>query len=85
MIIDITGTVLTPSKNGKDCLGNGQHYDSQDRKIACCCDECDYMLCCWNTPAPKQCATCTDTNCPQNTGEAQHHHEVTSLAESKHS
>lgn len=34
-----TGIRLTPSCDGKDCLGNGEHGP-------CCCDECDfYQLC----------------------------------------
>jgi len=42
MIIDVTGTELTPGNQGKDCLGNGKHEG-----IECCCDECSYMLCCY--------------------------------------
>lgn len=34
--------ILTPSENGKDCLGNGTHED-----IECCCDECEYYLLCF--------------------------------------
>ena len=44
--IDVTGIPLTPSRNGKRCLGNGEHPG-----IECCCDECDYYLECfpdWN-------------------------------------
>lgn len=33
---------LTPSLEGKDCLGNGKHKD-----IECMCDECDYFLVCF--------------------------------------
>ena len=40
--IDPTGTVLTPSPGGKDCLGNGEHPG-----IECCCDECDFYLDCF--------------------------------------
>ena len=43
MIIDVTGTILTPSNGGKDCFGNGEHIEL----IACCCDECDYYLDCF--------------------------------------
>ena len=46
MIIDITGIELTPGNNGKDCLGNGHHFDENGKPIECCCDECDYLLCC---------------------------------------
>lgn len=41
-IIDVTGTPLTPSKQGKKCLGNGEHLEYE-----CCCDECDYYLYCF--------------------------------------
>jgi len=40
--IDVTGTPLTPSKQGRKCLGNGEHPG-----YACCCDACDYYLCCF--------------------------------------
>ncbi len=60
MIIDITGTVLLPGNMGKDCLGNGTHKD-----IECCCDECDYMMCCLETHDPKSCLDCTYKECPR--------------------
>lgn len=41
-LIDPTGTPLTPSFHGKDCLGNGEHPG-----IECCCDECDHYLTCF--------------------------------------
>ena len=41
-IIDVTGTPLTPSRQGKKCLGNGEHPEFE-----CCCDECDYYLKCF--------------------------------------
>lgn len=41
-LIDPTGTPLTPSFHGKDCLGNGEHIG-----IECCCDECDHYLTCF--------------------------------------
>ena len=72
MIIDITGIELTPGNGGKDCKGNGNFYE-------CCCDECDYMLCCidenWDVSdyvdlekihSEQDCKTCTDTECPRN-------------------
>ena len=46
MIIDVTGTVLTPGNDGKDCLGNGSHYDEFGNLIEICCEQCDYFLCC---------------------------------------
>lgn len=59
MIIDITGTVLTPGNEGNDCLGNGEHAG-----IECCCDECDYMLCCLGGFYPQHCTECQDRDCP---------------------
>ena len=46
MIIDITGIELIPGNCGKDCPGNGEHYDENGELIECCCDECDFFLCC---------------------------------------
>ena len=60
MIIDITGAVLIPGNQGKDCPGNGTDTD-----VECCCDECDYMLCCLDTTNPAQCSTCQDCDCPR--------------------
>ena len=41
-LVDPTGTKLTPSWHGAECLGNGEHPG-----IECCCDECDYYLVCF--------------------------------------
>ena len=61
MIIDITGTILTPGNNGNDCLGNGEHPE-----IECCCDECDYMPCCLAEDRyPAACLVCRDPDCPR--------------------
>jgi len=60
MIIDITGTVLTPGNLGRDCLGNGCHEEG-----VCCCDECDYMLCCLPEHDSGICLTCKDRECPR--------------------
>ena len=60
MIIDITGTKLTPGNRGKDCLGNGEHHGTE-----CCCNECDYMLCCLDSHNPEECFTCSDRDCPR--------------------
>jgi len=56
MIIDVTGTELTPTPGafGRDCLGNGEHEG-----IECCCDECDYYVCCF-----AYCSLCGEQNCP---------------------
>lgn len=37
-----TGTKLTPSPGGKECLGNGSWVGYE-----CCCDECDHYLECF--------------------------------------
>ena len=65
MIIDVTGTILIPGNRGNECPGNGAAPT-----IECCCDECDYMLCCLDTADPSLCSTCKDSDCPR-TGIAQ--------------
>ena len=40
-IIDVTGTPLAPSRQGRKCLGNGEHSEYE-----CCCDEYEYYLYC---------------------------------------
>lgn len=60
MIIDATGIVLTPGNMGKDCRGNGKHYGENGDLIECCCDECDYMMCC---TYESDCRNCTDKRC----------------------
>lgn len=45
-IIDSTGIVLTPGNGGRDCLGNGNHFNFMGKRIECCCDECDYIIMC---------------------------------------
>ena len=59
MLIDITGTILIPGNEGKNCPGNGLH------EAECCCDECDYMMCCF-TPELVDCSACKDWDCPHN-------------------
>ena len=57
MIVDITGTLLIPGNGGKDCPGNGETGE-------CCCDECDYMMCCFGEGKP-DCGGCKDRFCPR--------------------
>lgn len=64
MIIDVTGVMLIPGNEGKDCPGNGQHIDDYGNPIECCCDECDYMICCLETHNQEECKICTDNKCP---------------------
>ena len=59
MIIDVTGTILTPGNRGKDCLGNGEQA-----AIECCCDECDYLQCCLDGHDHTKCLRCNDSDCP---------------------
>ena len=65
MIVDITGTILNPGNLGKDCPGNGMTKDKNGEIIECCCDECDYMLCCLEGHDEELCQTCMDTDCPR--------------------
>ena len=43
---DVTGIELTPGNGGEKSKGNGKHKDENGKIIECCCDECDYLLCC---------------------------------------
>ena len=58
MIIDVTGVALTPGNEGLDCLGNWEHE-------VCCCEECDYMLCCYENENNIKCSDCKDEKCPR--------------------
>ena len=64
MILDITGIELIPGNKGKDCPGNGNHMDKSGNLIECCCDECDYMICCHGDTA-ELCNKCSDDMCPR--------------------
>lgn len=63
MILDISGIELTPNNNGKDCKGNGEHLDENGNIIECCCDECDYMICCSKSNF-EMCKNCAHYECP---------------------
>ena len=67
MIIDITGIELTPGNHGTNCLGNGEHFYKNGEPIECCCDECDYMICCVYMKDLSNCNNCNDAFCPRNT------------------
>lgn len=56
MIIDISGTELIPGNGGKDCPGNGENGE-------CCCDECDYLICCFYEKMKQSCGQCRDPKC----------------------
>lgn len=58
MILDGTGMELIPGNGGKDCPGNGTRGE-------CCCDECDYLMCCFDETQPLVCEECDDERCPR--------------------
>ena len=64
MIIDVTGVELTPGNGGNDCMGNGEHISKNGVTIECCCDECDYMMCCFCMEDLSECSKCPDKKCP---------------------
>jgi len=41
---------LTPGNGGRDCLGNGEHAG-----IGVRCDECDYLMCCFEDDLCERC------------------------------
>lgn len=47
MLADVTGIILTPGEEGKNCLGNGERRDENGNLIECCCEECDCYLTCF--------------------------------------
>lgn len=59
MIIDVTGIILIPGNQGNACPGSWEHAG-----LDCCCDECDYLMCCQDTHDPNLCLTCTDPRLP---------------------
>lgn len=59
MIRDIMGTILIPGNAGRSCPGNGENAG-----IACCCDECDYLLCCLDDHNKDLYLTCRDEDRP---------------------
>lgn len=66
MIIDVSGVELTPGRRGKDCLGNGQHFDKTGERIEFCCEECDYFLCCVREHTMRECVEfCNHQECPR--------------------
>lgn len=65
MILDVTGIELIPGNEGRDCPGNGSHLDDKGLPIECCCDECDYYLCCLEGQTEEDCQQCYDGDCPR--------------------
>lgn len=64
MIVDITGTILIPGNQGENCPGNGEYTDEYGNYIECCCEECDYMICCFKMKNQEMCNSCHDYRCP---------------------
>lgn len=65
MSIDITGIVLIPGNTGMNYPGNGSHFDEFGKLLECCCDECDYLLCCLESHLLTDCMDCENKNCPR--------------------
>lgn len=59
MIIDANGIILIPGDCGKNCPGSWEFAG-----LDCCCNECDYMMCCMKTHNSEECITCNDKDCP---------------------
>ena len=64
MILDSSGLKLVPRNQGRNCPGNGSALDSCGRLLECCCDECDYMMCCIEEHDMEACVDCSDLLCP---------------------
>jgi len=60
VIVDVTGIQLIPGEQGRDCPGSGN-----DTALECCCDECDYLLCCMEEHDEAECLVCADIHCPR--------------------
>lgn len=65
MIIDVTGIMLSPGNGGVDCPGNGLHKDPAGNTIECCCNECNYLLCCMEPVKEERCLVCNELDCPR--------------------
>lgn len=61
MIKDTDDIMLNPTNLGKNCLGNGKHYDKNGNLIPICCDECDFYICCIDINT--NCNICTNEKC----------------------
>ena len=55
---------LTPGNFGRDCLYNGMNFDNKGRIIECCCDECDFLICCVENIRDEDCLGCVTAKCP---------------------
>ena len=66
MIDWATGTTLVPGNGGKNCPGNGETKDANGDLLECCCEECDYYLCCMDENIEQRCLNCSDYECEYN-------------------
>ncbi len=66
MLRDRTGTLLVPGNGGRDCPGNGSGRDESGNRIECCCEACDWALCCEDSHEPAACLRCDERDCPRN-------------------
>lgn len=64
MVTDVTGIELIPGNCGENCPGNGEHLNKDGNITECCCNECDYLMCCLKEHSMAECTKCTDNECP---------------------
>ena len=57
------GFEYIPGNGGKDCPGDGLHRDKRGKIIECCCDECDFLICCIEG---FKCDNCGEYECEYN-------------------
>lgn len=65
LIIDITGTLLTPGCGGMGCKGNGDYINIFGTPVECCCNGCNYMMCCLDEHDEYECRECPKKHCPR--------------------
>ena len=65
MIIDVTGIELIPGNCGNQCPGSWELAG-----LNCCCNECDYVMCCQENHDMADCRKCTDPDCPHALGQS---------------
>jgi len=58
MIVEENGLILMPGNGGADCPANGLGVTSSGEHIECCCDECDYGMCCYAPWYGNPCEEC---------------------------
>lgn len=60
-MLPATATIfLCPGDFGSSCPGSGDTPG-----VECCCDECDYLLCCTSADWRQHCPGCPETDCPR--------------------